>query len=263
MTQGTNAQALGGEPTAHINVSVPVRTDVCAHDPVYGGHLPACRLAPPAPPSCGSKGSICGQGYPGSTCCGGLICEGGYYGTCASPPPASPRALATLPADTRLSNSVWDSAGILNKWPEGCELCSLAAATASLAQFYTRQQTPSNSLQCQVASTCENKTGPCCSPIACTPDQGTPDSGLGGCLNKADCLNALSVSSMKWQGSMFALKVITGKKMNASSAGSTGSLSPCKGKESPEGHNMAYADVDGNSFWYHGGKLTQLQVCCS
>ena len=221
---------------------------MCAEDPIYTG-LPACRLAPPSAPSCSSKGSVCGQGYPGSTCCSGLVCEGGYYGTCASPPPMSPRALTKKPQGSSISGV--NNAGLLSKWPEGCELCSLAAATASLVQFYTHQQTTSNSLQCNIAATCEHNVGPCCFPTACSAD-----SGLGACLDKADCLKTKSVSSIQWAGSMFALKVLTGKK--ASTAGSVGPLSVCENE-----HVVSYPDASGKSFWYQGGKLTQPQVRAS
>jgi len=141
---------------------------------------------------------------------------------------------------------------LLNKWPEGCQLCSFAAAIASLVQFYTQEQTPSNSLQCNVADVCESNAGPCCYKSC------SADSGLGPCLDKAECLMTVAVSSIEVKGSILALRTLTGKNKPA-----TGSVAPffqCKDKEFPDGRVTAYPDASGATFWYYGPKLTPAQL---
>ena len=47
-----------------------------------GWHKVDWKPVPPPPPSCSKSGGPCGPGHPGESCCKGLTCEGGFYGTC-------------------------------------------------------------------------------------------------------------------------------------------------------------------------------------
>jgi len=141
---------------------------------------------------------------------------------------------------------------LLNPFPEGCQLCSFAASIASLVQFYTQEQTPSNGLQCKVSSTCVNNAGPCCN------NGYNAESGLGACISVTDCLMTLAVSSIHWQGAVLSLKNLTGK--NELTGGRIGPLSYCKDEEFPDGRVTAYPDASGETFWYVGAKLQPDQL---
>jgi len=218
---------------------------------------------------CSQAGGPCGPGHGNQTCCAGLTCEGGYYGQCAQKektrgglphllattvkPTFSVAQVSTHVAATRSATTNSSKRGVryaLRSGPrvsqeiigfeQACDGCCLSATSASLYQFYTGVQKPSEQLQCDILTLCGPQLGCATGAMPCMkiPPTGCPDPEWS--------------SGISYYEATAALGYLTKKSFpNSCSCASTlscgGQIDPCP-------------DASGNTFWFAGYNLVQERL---
>lgn len=261
----------------------------------FGDHF--CQASgpapPPAPASCSKKGGPCGPGHDNRTCCAGLQCTGGFYGTCTETGlPAThnlleshgglerrngslsnqsqgvlPRLISTPPPEDASSRSHFrTNSSAMGHASKGVPLTMATGPRAGTQVVGCVQFCVGCCLISTTASLVQFYTGEqlTCDSLQCETAQAcmngwgpcAPPPGPGlGCV--PDTYGGIS-----YGGSIIALGVLTRlhTPTNCDAGGCCDSALSCPDQEFPDGRVDLCPDPSGVSYWSAGRSLTQVQL---